>query len=239
MKNRNEYAGTLGTWDEQYRKKGFEAQRRYPNEGMIRFLAKHFFIIPKNERSKIKILEVGCGSGANLLAVAREAFSAYGIDISPRAIQLCKQMLEFYGTQCAPDGLQHADFLQLPFKSRKFDAVIDIYSSQHLKLSEHLDFYKECVRVLRPGGRLYSYCLGFKSDSFTASHRNLIEPFTVSDIIEGYPLAGNGVATFLCIDVALDLLKKSHFKEIEIEEVIRTYRNRQMKVQYYEIDALV
>ena len=239
MKNRDKYTGILGKWDDQYNKKGFEAQRRYPNEGMIRFLAKHFCCILKNERSKIKILEVGCGSGANLWAIAREGFSIYGIDISPTAIQLCQQMLKSYGAKCAPGSLQCGDFLQLPFESGTFDAVIDVYSSQHLKLSEHLDFYKECVRVLRTGGNLYSYHLGSQSDSFIASQGNLIEPFTISDIIKDYPLSGNGVTSFLCVDIALDLLKKAHFKEIEIEEVTRTYNNRQIMVQYLDIDALV
>jgi hypothetical protein len=67
---------TVSTWhDERYRKLGLGAQRRYPNEEFIRFLAGHFFDVPHDERQAIRILEVGSGSGANLWAIAREGSS--------------------------------------------------------------------------------------------------------------------------------------------------------------------
>ena len=67
------------TWDENWEKfyKNFSGNR-YPEPILIRLIAKNFFRI--KTRKKIKILDLGCGEGANLWFLAREGFDAYGID---------------------------------------------------------------------------------------------------------------------------------------------------------------
>ena len=40
-----------------------KAQRKYPNEEMIRFLGRNLFSIPMSERSNIRVLDLGCGNG--------------------------------------------------------------------------------------------------------------------------------------------------------------------------------
>jgi len=69
-------------YDDSYRSGGFSSQRRYPNEELLRFFGRHYFLLPPEQRRKIRILEVGCGSGANLWMIAREGFEAHGIDLS-------------------------------------------------------------------------------------------------------------------------------------------------------------
>ena len=75
------------------------AQRKYPNEELCRFMGRNFFSKNLNEleRQEIKILETGCGSGANIWMLAREGFATYGIDLSPEAIKLAELMLDSYG----------------------------------------------------------------------------------------------------------------------------------------------
>ena len=43
-----------------YREAGITAQRRYPNEEMLRFLGKNFSGVPVAAKRDIKVLEVGC-----------------------------------------------------------------------------------------------------------------------------------------------------------------------------------
>ena len=47
-------------YEDSYASMGFAAQRRYPNEELCRFMGRNLFSIPQQERSDIKILEVGC-----------------------------------------------------------------------------------------------------------------------------------------------------------------------------------
>jgi hypothetical protein len=62
------------SWYEQsYGEHGFAAQRRYPNEELLRFFGRHFFSLPFRRRKDIRVLETGRGSGANLWMIARES----------------------------------------------------------------------------------------------------------------------------------------------------------------------
>ena len=41
---------TLDWYERSYATEGINAQRRYPNEELVRFMARHFFKIPREER---------------------------------------------------------------------------------------------------------------------------------------------------------------------------------------------
>ena len=60
------HESTRSFYDDSYRSAGFSAQRRYPNEELCRFMGKNFFKVPQDQRKDIRILEVGCGSGASV-----------------------------------------------------------------------------------------------------------------------------------------------------------------------------
>lgn len=64
---------------------------KYPSESVIRFVARNFY---KYEREKIKILDFGCGVGANTWFLARERFDVYAFDGSESAIRKAKKYLE-------------------------------------------------------------------------------------------------------------------------------------------------
>src|SRR5262249_61470196 len=68
---------------------------KYPPEELIRFVARNYFRAP--DRKQVKILEVGCGTGANVWFAAREGFDAYGIDGSPTAIRKAEQRFQKEG----------------------------------------------------------------------------------------------------------------------------------------------
>ena len=65
---------------------------QYPGEDLIRFVARNFYAVA--DRSATRILEVGCGPGANLWFLAREGFAAHGIDGSPSAVAKSRSRLD-------------------------------------------------------------------------------------------------------------------------------------------------
>ena len=107
-------------WEEVFKRQRWS---RYPNEELIRFIAKNFYKV--EDRKLIKILEVGCGPGANLWYLAREAFCVYGIDGSITAIAKAKNRLdkEVKGW-CG--HLMIEDITVIPFDGQFFDAVVDV-----------------------------------------------------------------------------------------------------------------
>jgi len=137
-----------------YGHSGFSAQRRYPNEELLRFFGRHYFPLPRERRREIRVLEVGCGSGANLWMIAREGFDAHGIDLAPEGISLCAQMLEFWGTQAT---LTPADMTDVPYPDSHFDAIVDVFSSYCIDEAGFEKFLDEVSRLLKPGGRIYVF----------------------------------------------------------------------------------
>lgn len=73
---------SIACFDEGYLLRGLASQRSYPNEALIQFVASRFFCLEHSERRAIRILEVGCGSGADLWMLAKEGFDVYGLDSS-------------------------------------------------------------------------------------------------------------------------------------------------------------
>ena len=76
------------SWESLFKKRDWG---EYPNEELIKFIAKHYYKV--SNRYKIKILELGCGPGANIWYLAREKFNVHGIDGSKTAINKCIKRL--------------------------------------------------------------------------------------------------------------------------------------------------
>jgi SAM-dependent methyltransferase len=92
-----------------------------------------------------KVLEVGCGTGCDLLQFAKYGALAHGVDITPRHVNLARARVN--GAAKVVLG----DATHLPFENGEFDYV---YSHGVLMHSnEPRRIVNEIFRVLRPGGR--------------------------------------------------------------------------------------
>lgn len=100
-----------------------------------------------------RALEVACGSGGiACLTAAETGAGVVGIDISPEAIQVAR---ELSGSRDMPNkpSFQKADAAgRLPFADGVFDAVFCNDSINHLP--DRLDVLREWHRILRPGGKI-------------------------------------------------------------------------------------
>ena len=154
---------TKSHYDTSYRTHGFAAQRMYPNEELLRFFGTYYFSLAISDRQRVRVLEVGCGSGANLWMVAREGFEAHGIDLSVEGLTLCEQMLARWGTSAE---LAQGDMTLLRYPDHHFDVLLDVFASYCLPESGFAAFLDEAVRVLKPGGRFFCYSPSKRSDAF-------------------------------------------------------------------------
>lgn len=74
-------------WEELHKER---AWGEYPSEDVVRFVARNYY---DKERASIKVLDVGCGQGANTWYLANEGFDAYGFDGSKSAIIKARKRL--------------------------------------------------------------------------------------------------------------------------------------------------
>lgn len=211
-------------YQQAYSASGFGAQRRYPNEELVRFLARHFFCVPRAARADVHILEVGCGSGANLWMIAHEGFTAHGLDLSAEGLALCREMLASWGVQAA---LREGDMTAMPYPDASMDAVLDVFSACGLDQSGFERFLAEAVRVLRPGGRLFTFTPHKASDAFTDhAPARLIDASTLDGIRrETSPYAGNLYPfRFATNEELAAALARHGLRVTESEQVRRSYR---------------
>ncbi len=108
--------------------------------------------IIQNPKSKIqnpKILDVGCGTGANLEMLANFG-EAEGVDVSDDALEFCKAK----GLK-AHKGLAE----KLPFDDESFDVVTALDVVEHL--DDDVAGLKEMHRVLKTGGKTLIFVPAF------------------------------------------------------------------------------
>ena len=128
--------------------------------------------------------------------------------------------------------------LNLEFRDRQFDGVVDVLSSTHLPFDLHQRLYREVYRVLKPGGRFFSYHPGDRSYSFQHSGSTLYDQYTVTDIInERAPYSRNGLMCFLPLEECRRLLFEADFNDVRIERIGRTYDDGQIYFEFLSVDA--
>jgi SAM-dependent methyltransferase len=223
-------------YDKSYGHSGFSAQRRYPNEELLRFFGRHYFSMRAEQRRATRVLEMGCGSGSNLWMIAREGFDAHGIDLSSEAIGLCVQMLENWG---ATATLSAASMTACPYPDGFFNTVVDVFSSYCLDESGFATFLDEVARLLQPGGRFFSYSPSKGSDAFRdpGSSRR-IDSSTLDGIHrETSPFYGNYYPfRFITGEEFRSALNERGMRTVYDETVGRTYNGGK---EYFEFVVIV
>lgn len=104
-------------------------------------------------RADDRILDVACGAGKLVRAVAPQVSRAVGVDLSPAMIEAARR-------RTAADPAAPADTIEfavgagddLPFRDGEFTAVITTTAFHHFP--DPAGSVREMVRVLAPGGRI-------------------------------------------------------------------------------------
>ncbi|MFL6273866.1 MAG: class I SAM-dependent methyltransferase [Blastocatellia bacterium] len=95
-----------------------------------------------------RLLEVGCGTGTDLLQFARGGAQVNGVDLTPRSIEIARRRFAVY--DCA-GTFAIGDAENLAFPDESFDVVYSFGVLHHTPDTEGA--IKEVHRVLRRGGR--------------------------------------------------------------------------------------
>ncbi len=220
-----------------YATPGFAAQRRYPNEEFLRFVGSNFFGIEKTQRRDVKVLEVGCGPGANLWMVAREGYEAHGLDLSVEALKLCKVMLDSWGVLA---NLAVGSMTNLPYQQGAFSALADVFSANCLNEKEFFCFLDEVERVIKPDGCFFSYAPSKNSGAFkNYEPAKTIDESTLDGIARvTSPYVGNAYPfRFASQTEYAAALEAQGFQVISNERVARSYRNGEEYFEFVSISA--
>lgn len=121
--------------------------------------------IPTGE---VSILDVGCGTGANLSMMQRYG-RVVGLDVSDDALQFCKE-------RCIA-VLTKGDAAALPYADNTFEMVLLMDVLYHREVRDKFAPLREAYRVLKPGGRVllnvpaYQWLMSPHDAAVHADHR--------------------------------------------------------------------
>jgi ubiquinone/menaquinone biosynthesis C-methylase UbiE len=156
--------GTKRFYEEIYAKDDLVPRlMRYPNEELCRFVARNFWSASPSHRKRVRVLDVGCGWGANLWMLAHEGFETWGIDLSRNALRHSVTRLTDFGLRAR---LAVADMGRMPFRDASFDVVVDVFSSNSFDDQGFSRFLDEVARVATPEALYFSVAPSKRSDAF-------------------------------------------------------------------------
>ena len=142
--------GNHAIWEARYA--DGSAVNRFPFPILIGAAAR---LVPGERRSAASVLEIGCGAGNNLWALADIGFDVYGTEVAPTAVALASAALA--RVRPADDTLRVrlSDGLTIPFGDAAFDLVLERHVLCQNPSSSHRQLVAEIRRVLKPGGAYF------------------------------------------------------------------------------------
>lgn len=201
------------TWDSVYQSREWG---KYPSEDIIRFVARNYYKV--QDRRKIRILDIGCGTGSCSWYLAREGFSVTGIDGSATAVEILKKRFK---EENLPGDFFQGDLSSLNCDNDFFSAVIDQEALSCNSISNTKQILREVHRVLQPHGLFFS--VTFAQGSWGDGKGVPVDDYTFKDITEG-PCANIGTVRFIPEEEVYRLY--SPFEILSLEKTERTFENR-------------
>ena len=147
-----------GYWSK--RSDSFQAQRRAELHSSMadRWLLEIQKYLPKR---KLKILDVGCGSGFFTILLGKQGHEVLGTDLTPDMIEKSRELAKEEGVDCK---FEIMDAENLDFPDETFDVVISRNLTWTLPDAGHA--YEEWCRVLKKGGILLNFDANYGSSNF-------------------------------------------------------------------------
>ena len=103
-----------------------------------------------------RALDLGCGTGTNVIYLAHHGWQAVGVDFVGKAIATAKRKAQATGITAE---FFQADVTRLDFLSPPFDLALDIGCFHGVPTERRAAYINGLARLLRPGGIFLCYAM--------------------------------------------------------------------------------
>ena len=128
---------------------------------LLEFIQEHTFA---------RAIDIGCGTGTNVITLAKAGWQVTGVDFAPRAIQHAKRKIEEAGVRAE---LFVNDATKLRGISGPYDFALDIGCFHGIPKDGQSKYLKQLDRILAPNGFWLMY--GFFKPSTVHTGPGLVE----------------------------------------------------------------
>lgn len=153
----------------------FHFAPRHKGEAFDASIARHEYWLASQLglKSGMKVLDVGCGVGGPMRAIARfSGASIVGVNNNDYQIKRGRKQNEAAYLSHLCDFMK-ADFMKMPVEAASFDGAYAIEATCHAP--DKVALFTELYRTLKPGAQFagYEWCLTDKYDANNAEHRDI------------------------------------------------------------------
>jgi cyclopropane fatty-acyl-phospholipid synthase-like methyltransferase len=117
-----------------------------------------------------RAIDLGCGTGTNVITLAKAGWRVMGVDFAPRAIKLAKQKVNKEGVQVE---LFVKDVTNLRGINGPFDLAFDLGCFHSIPQNGRIDYIQQLNRILAPDGFWLMY--GFLKPETNHAGPGLVE----------------------------------------------------------------
>ena len=162
-------------------------QRKYPkwpNEIMLKLAFGAYLANPLKIVEGMKVLDVGCGFGNNLVPFIDKGCEGFGTEVTAETAKLAQDLLTERDYPC---DIRHGYNQSLPFADDTFDLLLSINVLHYEKTDEDIAAsIKEYCRVMKPDGAMILLTVGpehsiYKKAKVVGHHRFLVQDFDFRD----------------------------------------------------------
>lgn len=132
---------------------------------------------------KGSVLDLGCGTGDNVLEMAERGHEAWGIDIVDMAIDQARAKARLRGLDAT---FLVGDALEIEHLNRTFDTVLDCGLFHSFSDPEREIYAQQLSAVLPPGGRFHLMCLSDWEDDSWGGPRRISQAEIIDTFRQGW-----------------------------------------------------
>lgn len=198
---------------------------KYPDNYVIRFLKRNY-----NTGEGKTILDFGCGSGRNTIAMADMGFDIIAMDYNKNCLDLTREKME----QLFYDNITYVqnEKLEINIKDQSLDCIVAWGSMFCFNKKEREEFREEIKRVLKPGGLMLADYRSVEDSMYgkgREAEENLYYLNTEAGSLEN-------LLYWFCTDKDLkNLYEKKGFEIINLECETFITENLSRKNEHYHI----
>ena len=181
----------------------------WPNELMLRLIFGNFLKDRIKIKKKIKVLDVGCGFGNNLLAFSKFNAGLYGTEVTKDICELTSKILK---DKNIDSTIKLGFNKKIPFKNNFFDLLLSInvihYENNEADINKALIEYR---RVLKKGGSLILITVG--PEHQILNNAKIIKPHVYK--INKYDFRNGEKFFYFDSEKYLNAYLSKYFREVE------------------------